>query len=72
MAQPRLYRVELRVTTTLHVDVPAEDDGEAKKSARAKVEKGECFPAPPHKLKVKIATVDGFLASLDIATAGTE
>jgi hypothetical protein len=58
MAEKKLYRVELRVTTTFHVDVAAESDGEAKKLARAQVEKGECFPATPHKLTVKIVAVD--------------
>jgi hypothetical protein len=58
MAEHKVYRVELRVTTTLHIDVPAANDGEAKKLARAQAEKGECFPAPPHKLKVKVVGVD--------------
>ncbi len=58
MAQQKRYRVELRVTTTLPVDVPAENNGEAKKLARAQAEKGECFPAPPHKRTVKIVAVD--------------
>lgn len=58
MAEQKSFRVELRVSTTLHVDVPAENDSEARKVARAQMEKGNCFPAPPHKLRVKVVAVD--------------
>lgn len=69
MAEQKLYRVELRVTTTLHVEVTAANDGEAKKLARTQVEQGACFPAPPHKLKAKIVAVDELpLASDPVAT----
>jgi hypothetical protein len=58
MAEQKLFRVEMRVSSKLHFDVPANTDGEARQLARAKVEKGEDCQTAPHKLKIRIVAVD--------------
>jgi hypothetical protein len=69
MDKQKLFRVEMRVTSTVHFDVPADSDGEARELARAKVQKGEYCQAPPHKLKVKIVAVDELQSRSDTAPA---
>jgi hypothetical protein len=65
MAEQKLYRVELRVTKTLHLDVTANTEDEAKKLARARVEKEEYGPEAVHKAKIRIVAVDELALEAD-------